>query len=154
MGTKYKGKKVVVRALDAYIALMRASASLTARVHTHLVSHNLTPGQFSVLDALYYAGPLRASEIADKVLTSCGNITMILDNLEKLKLLSREREAGDRRCIKVKLSKLGEETFEKISKNHFEIISAEFSVLNQREQTKLKELCKKLGKGRDKSVLA
>jgi MarR family transcriptional regulator, 2-MHQ and catechol-resistance regulon repressor len=147
MGTHFKGPKAQVTALDAYIKLMRAAESLTARSH-HVLPDGLTLSQFGVLEALLHRGPLCPSELAGKLLKSAGNLTLVVDNLEKAGLVSRERDPKDRRYITVALTSKGrrliEELFPKISAS----IAAEFEVLTPTEQATLGKLCKKLGLGK------
>jgi MarR family 2-MHQ and catechol resistance regulon transcriptional repressor len=58
MGIRFKGTKQQVVSLNAYIKLMRAADSATARIHRHLAPCKLTVSQFVVLEALYHLGPL------------------------------------------------------------------------------------------------
>ena len=51
------------RALQTYVKLMRATSSVTARMHRHLNIDGLTGSQFGVLEALYHLGPLCQREI-------------------------------------------------------------------------------------------
>ena len=100
--TQYKGSRDEVRALSAFVKLIRASESVSARIHRHLADAGLTVSQFGVLEALYHLGPLSQSEIAKKVLKSTGNITLVIDNLEKRDLVKRERQKEDRRYYAVR----------------------------------------------------
>ena len=83
MAKKFRGNGREVTALNTYVKMMRAVESLTARVHRHLSSVGLTVSQFGVLEALYHLGPLSQREIGQKILRSSGNITLVIDNLEK-----------------------------------------------------------------------
>ena len=56
-----------------------------------MAAFDLTISQFGVLEALYHKGPLCQRDIAAKILKSTGNITMVIDNLEKRELVRRER---------------------------------------------------------------
>ena len=58
MPTHYKGCKEVVRALNAYINLARASDTLLARLSLHAEAHDLTLGQFGILELLLHLGPM------------------------------------------------------------------------------------------------
>ncbi len=145
MGTRYKGKGREVRALDAYIKLIRAAESVSSRVHARLGGHTLTPSQFGVLDALYHLGTLSQGELARKILKSSGNITMVVDNLEKRGLVLRERGREDRRYNSVKLTNTGKMLFRRILPGHVQAISEEIGALTSEEQVVLGRLCKKVG---------
>jgi len=143
--TNYKGTKQEVRALSAYVKLMRATEALSARIHRHLAEAGLTISQFGVLEAIYHVGPLSQAEIARKVLKSTGNITMVIDNLEKRKLVERQRSEEDRRFYSVRLTPQGKELIEGIFPRHAAKIVAELNILSSTEQETLGNLCRRLG---------
>lgn len=58
MPTHHIGPPGEVAALDAYIKLMRAADSVTARLEPVMGSAGLTVGQFGTLEALLHLGPL------------------------------------------------------------------------------------------------
>ncbi len=143
--TQYKGSKEEVRALNAFVKLIRASESVSARIHRHLTDAGLTVSQFGVLEALYHLGPLSQSEIAKKVLKSTGNITLVIDNLEKRDLVKRERQQEDRRYYAVRLTTAGRKLIGGIFPRHAAKIMEEMSALSSAEQEVLGNLCRKLG---------
>ncbi|UCD77967.1 MAG: MarR family transcriptional regulator [Desulfobacterales bacterium] len=142
---RYRNNKAA--ALATYVKLMRAAESLTARVHKHLSSVGLTVSQFGVLEALYHLGPLSQRDLGQKILRSSGNITLVIDNLEKRGLVGRERDRKDRRFFIVHLTDEGHKLIRKIFPSHAALITNEMSVLNTRDQKILGELCKKVGMG-------
>lgn len=146
MPTAHKGSPAEVAALDAYIKLMRASETVTARAHGAI--GDLTVTQFGVLEALHHRGPLCAGEIAEKILKSAGNLTLVLSNLERDGLVSRKRDQTDGRRWIVSLTKAGRERIATLFPKVAAAITAEFSHLSPAEQAMLGELCKKLGRGR------
>ena len=139
------GDQKEILALRTYVKLMRATESITARIHRHLTSVGLTLSQFAVLEALYHLGPLYQTEIGKKLLRSSGNITMVTDNLEKRGYVKRERKKEDRRFIMVRLTDEGFELISKLFPSHAAVIAREMSVLSESEQDTLAQLCKKLG---------
>lgn len=143
--THYKGTKDEVRSLSAFVKLVRASESVTTRVHRNLADAGLTVSQFGVLEALYHLGPLSQAELAKKILKSTGNITMVVDNLEKRGLVKRERQVKDRRYYAVKLSDEGRRLIANIFPRHAAKIMEEMASLTSVEQESLARLCRKLG---------
>ena len=150
MGRQFRGNSNQVRALGTYVKLMRAAESITARVHKHLSSAGLTVSQFGVLEAMFHLGPLSQRDLGRKILRSSGNITMVIDNLEKRGLVRRERDASDRRIFIVHLTEEGQKLIEKIFPSHATLITRELSVLKAADQKVLGDLCKKVGVGADK----
>jgi MarR family 2-MHQ and catechol resistance regulon transcriptional repressor len=147
MQNKGRDRKNMMRALNTYTKLMRAAESITARTHRHLSSKGLTISQFGVLEALYHLGPLSQKQIGQKILRSRGNITMIIDNLEKRGLVMRKRDKEDRRVFIIHLTDEGNKLISKIFPPHATKISDEMSILSVAEQEMLGGLCKKLGRG-------
>ena len=146
MPTHYKGTKQEVLALDTFIKFSRASEALAARLSQYGTLANLTMSQFGVLECLYHLGPLCPGEISAKLLKSGGNITLVIDNLEKQGLVQRERDTNDRRKIIVSLTPAGRELISQIFPNHLMAIVDEMSCLTPEEQKTLGDLCRKLGK--------
>lgn len=136
-------KKVI--ALDAYIKLMRAAETVISRVHRDTASAKLTVSQFGVLESLYHLGPLCQRDIAKKILKSSGNMTMVIDNLEKRELVRRERKIDDRRYITIHLTEKGTQLTAELFPRHAASISDEMGRLTEEEQVELGRLCRKLG---------
>jgi MarR family 2-MHQ and catechol resistance regulon transcriptional repressor len=145
MPTQYAGTLEAQRALNAYIALMRASDSVSARVHRHLAAAGLSISQFGVLEILYHLGPLSPRDLCSKLLRSSGNVTLILDNLEKRDLIRRERDQRDRRMVTIHLTEAGQALIAEVFPRQVDAIQADLSVLTPAEQDELRRLCRKLG---------
>ncbi|MFY9530310.1 MAG: MarR family transcriptional regulator [Candidatus Acidiferrales bacterium] len=147
MSTHYQGRPEEVRALNAYILLMRARDTIAARATAQLESFGVTLGQFGVLEALLHLGPLFQRELGQKLLNSRGNITLVVDNLEKKGWVRRERQTDDRRMVRVSLTARGRGFVQRIFPEHVAFVVSEFSRLNAGEQEDLRRLCRTLGKG-------
>ncbi len=106
--------------LKLYTQLMRATNSVTKKMHRHLLTQKLSISQFGVLEALYL-GPLCQKEIGEKILKTSGNITLVIDNLEKRGLVTRKKDPGDRRRMAVKMTRSGYGLIEKIFPDHSKI---------------------------------
>jgi MarR family transcriptional regulator, 2-MHQ and catechol-resistance regulon repressor len=145
MGTRYVGTKEEKRALNAYIKLMRAGQSLSGRVEAHFSELGLTVSQFGVLEALFHLGPLNQKSLAAKILKSTGNITMVIDNLEKRGLVKRTRDEQDRRHYSVGITRKGAGLITSFLPKHVARIVEEMSILSGAEQDTLGKLCKKVG---------
>ena len=137
--------KPTFRALNTYTKLMRAAESVTSRVHRVLAEPKLTISQFGVLEALYHKGPQCQKVIASKTLKSTGNITMVVDNLEKQDLVRRERDYEDRRYVTIHLTETGTTLITKVFANVKAAIVTDMALLIKNEQESLGSLCKKLG---------
>jgi MarR family transcriptional regulator, 2-MHQ and catechol-resistance regulon repressor len=145
MATHYDGSKDEIRALNAYITLMRAADSVRSVLERRLLSLNLTENQFGTLEMLYHLGPVHQHVLGRKLFTSKGNVTVLVDQLEKRALVKRERDGTDRRLVAVVLTNTGRELVESLLPDHVTVITELFSALEPGEQETLARLCKKLG---------
>src|SRR5271170_7719687 len=122
MPTHFQGPKQSVRALNAFINLARASDSLMARLSLQLESEGLTTGQFGILEALLHLGPMCQKTLAEKLLRSGGNITLVVDNLEKHGWVRRERQVKDRRMIQIQLTPKGRRLITRVFPEHAKMV--------------------------------
>lgn len=147
MGTKFKGKARETEALDVYIKLMRSSTSVLNQITPRLLKAGLTFSQFGVLEALYHVGPLCQKELGDKLLQSGGNITMVVNNLERQGLVVRLRDEVDKRYIVVHLTWRGTQRIQELFPGHLEDVVESFKALSSDELAQLNHLLRKVGKG-------
>lgn len=145
MGTKHRGTPAETRALDTYIKLRRAVNALSLREGEEMRKAGLTESQFGVLEALLHLGPLCQRELADKVLKSAGNMTTVVDNLERRSFVERKREGDDRRVVTVHLTKSGKQLIQGIFPSVVAVLVGGFSALTASEQEQLAALCRRLG---------
>ncbi|WP_407571160.1 MarR family winged helix-turn-helix transcriptional regulator [Deinococcus altitudinis] len=145
MATRYSGSAEERAALDAYIKVWRAAHAMEVRANRHLAAHTLTISQFGVLEALHHLGPLSQRQLADKILRSSGNLTMVIDNLERDGLVGRERDLKDRRVMTVSLTPRGQELIDMLMPRHVQNVLSVFAALTSEELTQLAALSKKLG---------
>lgn len=146
MPTHYRGTPEEILALDAYIKFTRANNTLESRLFQQNVVEDLTPTQFGVLETLHHLGPLCQGELSCKLLKSTGNVTLVLDNLEKLGLVERQRSNEDRRRVFISLTPAGQEKINRIFPHVANAIRAEMGILTPTEQVQFAQLCGYLGK--------
>lgn len=124
---------------------MRGANSLRSAAARQLEPSGLTLSQFAVLEALYHLGPMSLSEVAKKILTTGGNLTMVAGNLEKQGLVNRTCSPEDARVYILSLTAKGKKLIAEIFPDHAEAITQALATLSATEQKKLSELCRKLG---------
>jgi|SRR5208337_922470 len=137
-------------ALVIYVKLMRAANAARNFAARSLDGTNLTLTQFAVLEALYHLGPMSLSDVAEKVLTTGGNLTMVAGNLEKQGLAKRQPSPEDKRVQIVALTPRGKSLIRQIFPKHAAAIAEFLSALNPEEQARLGDLCRKLGRRESK----
>jgi MarR family 2-MHQ and catechol resistance regulon transcriptional repressor len=145
MPTHYRGPARERRALEAYIKLMRAADSVRGALEDSLAAQQLTENQFGALETVYHLGAMPQFELSRKLFTSRGNLTVLLDQLERRDLVRRVRGTTDRRSVSVHLSDAGRALVEDLLPTHVGRITELFGVLEEGEQTELARLCKTVG---------
>jgi MarR family 2-MHQ and catechol resistance regulon transcriptional repressor len=144
--TKKYGKKQDL-ALTMWVKLARAYTTFSKKSLENIRGFNLTEPQFSVLESLGHLGSMKIGTLCTKQLVSGGNMTLVVDNLEKEGLVERIYNKEDRRTITVQLTPKGLSLFEDIFSQHAKHIEKLASVLTEKEQEELAKLLKKLGCG-------
>jgi MarR family 2-MHQ and catechol resistance regulon transcriptional repressor len=145
--TKFDGTDEERLALDVFIKLHRACASVDRQVNAPLREAGLTPIQFGVLDTLIHAGPLPISTIAAKNLCSQNSLSTVIDTLERQRLVQRTRDEKDRRVVTISLTESGRIAYESVWPEHLASIVEAISRLEPAEQQTLNDLLRKLGRG-------
>jgi MarR family transcriptional regulator, 2-MHQ and catechol-resistance regulon repressor len=142
--TKQYGKKIDL-ALSLWVKLARAHDTFNHLTSAHIRTFGLTPAQFGVVECLGHLGPMLIGDLTKKHLVSGGNMTVVVDNLEKEGIVERSVNKQDRRAYYVRLTSKGKNLFHKIFIKHAEFIAQLVSVLTEVEQTELGVHLKKLG---------
>ncbi len=118
-------------AISAYVKLIRTGEALHAEVSRGLALEGLTASQFSTLKVLKLRGAIPQKDIATYLLKTGGNVTVVVDNLEREGLVTRTRGVDDRRLVLVALSPTGEQLFDRIYPAHLQRIRRAMAPLDQ-----------------------
>jgi MarR family 2-MHQ and catechol resistance regulon transcriptional repressor len=135
----------VIEALRVYVKLLRAAKAVVVRLEPGLTRAGLTSTQLGVLEAILHKGPLTQRELGRKVLTSAGNMTDVIDKLEHRGLVTRNRQPGDRRAVRVELTEEGRRSIEALFPTHAGRIAAAMGGLSIAELRAIAALLRKLG---------
>src|SRR4029077_15484243 len=100
MSKNFKGSPKEEQALGSYVKLARAANTVLAFSREGLDEAGLTTSQFAVLEALFHVGPLCLGDLARRILTSSGNLTLVIDNLQKRNLVKREQQGKHTRLYR------------------------------------------------------
>jgi DNA-binding MarR family transcriptional regulator len=94
---------------EVLLSLARTADVLSRRVSEVLKASALTPTQYNVLRILRGAGSagLSCSEVTSRMITRDPDTTRMLDRLEARHLVSRSREATDRRVVTTRITEHG-----------------------------------------------
>lgn len=139
MNRKYKKNSSV----HLQIVLKKAVKVINSNIGKDFKGKGLTSAQFSVLDVLYSKGEMTISSLIEKVLSTSGNMTVILKNMERNGWLRRKISTIDRRAYVVGLTEEGKKLFEDILPVHMQEIENVYSVLTDEEKKELIRILKK-----------
>ena len=87
---------------------------------------------------------LKLNELSRLLMVTGGNVTTIVDQLEKEGLVERFDEPADRRAFRIHLTRTGERTFADMAREHEEWVVGLVSGLSRREQDDLLRLLAKV----------
>src|SRR5437868_8277983 len=86
---------------------------------------------------------LKMNELSRLLMVTGGNVTAIVDQLEKEGLVERLAEPADRRASRIRLTRTGERTFAEMARAHEDWVVGMLSGLSRREQDDLLRLLAK-----------
>ncbi|HLG21449.1 MAG TPA: MarR family transcriptional regulator [Candidatus Manganitrophaceae bacterium] len=103
--------KVLRPLVEAYFAFIRKD-------DRHIRALGLTSAQFDVIATLGDTPGMTCRELSEQTLVTKGTLTGVLDRLEAKGLTERVPGREDRRCVFIRLTAKGEETFKKVFPAH------------------------------------
>jgi DNA-binding MarR family transcriptional regulator len=94
---------------DTFLALVRVVGDMEREVTELLRAHDLSTAQYNVLRILRGAGSAGATcgEVGGKLIRHDPDVTRLLDRLEAVRLISRTRDAADRRVVRTRITEAG-----------------------------------------------
>lgn len=94
---------------EAHLNVVRTGAALQDAFEQALKPYGISNTQFNVLRILRGAEPdgLCRNELRDRLITRMPDVTRLLDRMEEIELVSRERETTDRRQVTTRITKRG-----------------------------------------------
>ncbi|MFA9375456.1 MAG: MarR family winged helix-turn-helix transcriptional regulator [Lachnotalea sp.] len=132
--------------LKAFIGLSRTTQALHKRAGSIFNKRGLTVSQFAVLEALYHKGDLTINEIIESILSTSGNMTVVINNLEKDSMIERYVNPKDKRSSVIAITQKGRKKVEEIFPVHLKDLEMSFQQLSEEEKQILVELLKKIEK--------
>jgi DNA-binding MarR family transcriptional regulator len=133
--------------VEAYLSLLRAYEAAQEQVIAILKGSALSGPTYNVLRILRGARPegLRCGTISERMVTRVPDVTRLVDRLEGLGLVRRERAEGDRRVVEVSITKRGLEVLAGLDEPLLAAHRRQFGGLGRAEITQLRRLLEKLG---------
>jgi DNA-binding MarR family transcriptional regulator len=131
---------------EVYLNLLRTGDALSQSVETLLRASGLSGTQYNVLRILRGAerAGLTCGETGERMVTHDPDITRLLDRLEKRKLITRSRDARDRRVVTTRITPQGLRLLATLDKPVAELHRSLFRHMAQRDLRKLSSLLDKV----------
>jgi DNA-binding MarR family transcriptional regulator len=94
---------------EAMLSILRTAAVLDHELADALKPFGITPTQHNVLRILRGAGQggLCGREVAERMVASVPDVPRMLERLEAMKFITRERDPGDRRHVTARITPAG-----------------------------------------------
>lgn len=127
---------------EAYLGILRTAAVLEHSMADMLKPHGITPTQYNVLRILRGAGPggLCRNEVRDRMVARVPDATRLLDRLEGLGLIERQRQSEDRRFVTTRITDAGLELVDGLDGPVMKLHEAQLAALDGDEIRVLIEL--------------
>ena len=123
-------------ALRLWLRLLTCTQLIEREVRARLRARfDTTLPRFDLMSQLWrYPGGLKMNELSRQLMVTGGNVTGIVDPLEKDGLVERTAEPADRRAYRVRLTRAGRKAFAEMARTHEEWIVELLAGLPRREQ--------------------
>lgn len=94
---------------EALLSVLRTAAVLEHQLTEVLKPYGITHTQYNVLRILRGAGAdgLCGREVGERMVSRVPDVSRLLDRMEETGLISRERDAGDRRHVTARITRKG-----------------------------------------------
>lgn len=125
----------------AWMRLARVFQKIDRASEVRLRPWNLNVAQFDVLARVGAAEGITQQELADRLLVTKGNISQLLDRLERRGLLKRCQEG---RTNTLSLTEEGQQLYAQVVPAQEEMVAQHFSALTSQEVNQLLHLLRKL----------
>jgi DNA-binding MarR family transcriptional regulator len=134
------------RALRVWLRLLTCTQLIERRVRTRLRERFATTlPRFDLMAQLErHPEGLKMGELSRLLMVTGGNVTAIVDQLEKEGLVERVDEPADRRAFRIHLTRAGEKTFAEMARAHEEWVVELLAGMTRREQEELLRLLAKV----------
>ncbi|HWR39509.1 MAG TPA: MarR family transcriptional regulator [Patescibacteria group bacterium] len=132
--------------LNLVIGVYRSYFRLHRNTQKFMADYGITEPQFGVLEALYHLGDMKIGEIVSKTLSTSGNMTVVIRNLEQEGWIVRCADPADKRACFLRLSAKGRELIERIFPRHLRELEQLLESLNLEEKEQLMNLLKKMNR--------
>lgn len=130
----------------AHLAVLVTAERLKANAAHVFKAKDLTAAQYNVLRILRGAGKtgITCTDISSRMITRDSDITRMLDRLEARGLISRERQADDRRVVKAFIADAGLLLLKELDRPLRKLVENQMAGISENDLKKLVKLLDKI----------
>jgi MarR family 2-MHQ and catechol resistance regulon transcriptional repressor len=143
--TKSYGQKAD-KSMATWMEVYKTYHKIRAKELTYISSFDITMNQFEVLEVLYHRGDMNIGMITKLILSTPGNVTVVVRNLKRDGYVDAYPDLKDKRASILSITPKGKELIEALFPNHAKNFEAYFEVLSDEEMETLFRLLRKLHK--------
>ncbi|CAH0163500.1 putative HTH-type transcriptional regulator YusO [Peribacillus sp. Bi96] len=129
---------------NLHIEIKELSRLSQELVEPLLVKYDLTSVQFRALQLIVLDGSMAAKNVSNHLKIKPAAGTALIDRLERKNLIERVHSEDDRRVVYIQSTESGRETYHSINMCFAKIFRDFYSVLNEEETVRLKQIVGKL----------
>lgn len=126
------------------IALSRANQSIHRESELLFRQNGLTRAQFEALEALLHKGDMTVGALIESVLSTSGNMTVVIRNLERQGWVSRIKNPADSRSYLICLTPEGKTLIEEVFARHMALVEKALSPITSAEKETIRNILRKL----------
>jgi len=131
----------------AWMSLLHVHQTIQQKVIELMARYGLTLAQFDVMVHLEHEEGITQQQLADRLLVTKGNVTGLIDRLEREKLVERRSDSEDRRSHLLYLTETGRAQIVQILPEHKAQLRTLMNILSKEKQEQLLTLLRELEEG-------
>lgn len=134
------------KSMQTWIQIVRAFNKIRTKELKYIGECGLSMNQFEVLEVLYHRGDLQVGAITKLIMSTPGNVTVVVRNLARDGLVETIPSAEDNRVRIVKITQAGKTLIGGMFPHHAQHLKECFAVISDEEMVVLYDLLRKLHK--------
>ncbi|MDP1421293.1 MarR family transcriptional regulator [Peribacillus simplex] len=129
---------------NLHLEIKELSSLSQELVEPLLVNYDLTSVQYRALQLIVLNESIAVKDVSNHLKIKPAAGTALIDRLERKKMIERVHSEDDRRVVFIQSTESGREAYHSINKSFAKIFSDYYSVLNEEETERLKQIVGKL----------
>lgn len=134
------------KSMQTWIQIVRAFTKIRTKELKYITACGLTMNQFEVLEVLYHRGDLQVGAITKLIMSTPGNVTVVVKNLTRDGLVQTLPSSEDARVRVVSITEKGKELIGGMFIQHASNLKSYFDVFSDEEMVVAYDLLRKLHK--------